>query len=217
MEGGGTYQFNDTNKEAIEEEEVILIAEEDVAEGLQTCHKSLMGRIFVDRSFSTGTMEGAMYAIWGKPEGFRVMEKGNNLFQFFFEKETDAMRIERGSPWLLKGYVLHVRRWVEDVESKEMQISSFPLWAQLWGLPEQYKTIEVGHKLIGLRYERIGIFCTYCAHIGHEARQCQLFLQDSAENNIKQDCIGEWVKAKQTGKRIERKEGSIPDWIKNTS
>ncbi|MED6119362.1 hypothetical protein PIB30_011165 [Stylosanthes scabra] len=227
MEGGGIYQFHDINKEANEDEEVILIAEEDVAEGLQTCHKSLMGRIFADRSFSTGTMEGAMYAIWGKPKGFRV----------------------------------------EDVESKEMQISSFPLWAQLWGLPEQYKAIEVGHKLgsklgsindidffevkgkesriikvrveiegikkikdnlkildpngkqleIGLRYERIGIFCTYYTHIGHEARHCQLFLQDSAENNIKQDCIGEWVKANQTSKRIERKEGSIHDWIKNTS
>ena len=35
------------------------------------------------------------------------------------------------------------------------------------------KTIEVLFKC-----ERLGCFCNYCAHIGHEARVCPRFLED---------------------------------------
>ncbi|MED6127256.1 hypothetical protein PIB30_086353 [Stylosanthes scabra] len=60
-------------------------------------------------------------------------------------------------------------------------------------------------KEVGLRYEHLEIVCTYCAHIDHEARHCQLFLQHSSDKQIQPDAIGEWVKTNQIGRRIERK------------
>ncbi|KAL4317001.1 hypothetical protein AHAS_Ahas15G0341400 [Arachis hypogaea] len=135
-------------------------------------------------------------------------------------------------------------------------ISTLPVRVQVWGLPEQFKTLEVGCKLgsklglitdidffkvkgkesriikakveleddkklrdsmklmgpnqqpleVGLRYERIGVFCTYCASHGHETRNCQLFLEDSSKSQIKQESIGDWVKADQVGRRVERQK-----------
>ncbi|MED6207313.1 hypothetical protein PIB30_034635 [Stylosanthes scabra] len=32
---------------------------------------------------------------------------------------------------------------------------------------------------IGIRYERIGIFCNYCGHVGHEIRNCSTQIDDS--------------------------------------
>ncbi|MED6127254.1 hypothetical protein PIB30_086351 [Stylosanthes scabra] len=62
------------------EDEVVYFAAEGISEGIQTCHKSLSGRMFSDRFFSIGTMEGAMAAIWGIPEGFQEECHAPNSF-----------------------------------------------------------------------------------------------------------------------------------------
>ena len=81
-----------------------------------------------DKTFSTGTMENALGAIWGRPEGFRVLEHGDNVYQFFFEREIDALRIELGSPWLFKNYILCLRRWKEGMQIEEEDFSTVPVW-----------------------------------------------------------------------------------------
>ncbi|RYR03739.1 hypothetical protein Ahy_B06g083008 [Arachis hypogaea] len=91
-------------------------------------------------------MGNALKAIWGNLEGFSVSDKGDN-FQFFFNKEVDILRVKRGSPWLFKDYVLHVKRWKEDQKGDEEIISNFSIWIQFWGLPESFKTLEGGRKL----------------------------------------------------------------------
>ncbi|MED6147115.1 hypothetical protein PIB30_040967 [Stylosanthes scabra] len=55
---------------------------------------------------------------------------------------------------------------------------------------------------IGVRYERIGVVCLYCAELGHGSRNCPTLLEDSQHNRIKQEKLGEWVKADQVGKRL---------------
>nr|XP_025636167.1 uncharacterized protein LOC112730290 [Arachis hypogaea] len=231
---------------------VILLEEADISKGINACSNSLYGRLFASKTFSIGTMGNALKAIWGNPEGFSVSDKGDNSFQFFFNKEVDVLRVERGSPWLFKDYVLHVKRWKEDQNCDEEIISNFPVWVQFWGLPESFKTLEVGRKLgenlgtvlevgkfqmrgretrivkakinidaarqvrdqlivagpnkkeveVALRYERLGKFCTYCAKLGHEVKNCHDLLKDTESEMVKEDDIGEWVKASQVGTRI---------------
>ena len=57
-----------------------------------------MGRLLADKSFSLGTVENALGVLWGHPVGFRVLDHGNNVYQFFFDREVDVLRIEMGSP-----------------------------------------------------------------------------------------------------------------------
>ncbi|MED6186428.1 hypothetical protein PIB30_066628 [Stylosanthes scabra] len=204
-------------------EEVVLLEEEDISAGFRLCEKSLLGRIFADRSFSVGTMESAMGAIWFRPVGLRVAD---------------------------------LEKWKDGVSYDDEYLRCFPLWVQFWGLPEQFKILEIGLKLarrigetievdlfevkgrenqivkarvnlnglnkirdslrlagpnldqveVGLRYERVGIVCLYCAELGHTSQNCQTLLEDSQQNRVRQEALGEWIKADQVGRRVSSDE-----------
>nr|XP_025692947.1 uncharacterized protein LOC112795221 [Arachis hypogaea] len=123
-----------------EENKVISYANEDIQEGIEKCSKSLIGRLLADRQFSRGTLEAAIYAIWSQPEGFKVLEHGSNLYQFFFEKEIDVLRIEKGAPWIFKNYILNLKQWRENFPVCDAEFTSVPIWIQIWGFLEQCKT-----------------------------------------------------------------------------
>ncbi|MED6136411.1 hypothetical protein PIB30_055909 [Stylosanthes scabra] len=111
----------------------------DVKENTEDSSKSLVGRIMADRSFSFGLIEGAFTAIWNYPKDLKIKPLGDNTYHFFFAKETDLLRVERGSPWLFKQYLLHVQRWNSNYELGALTFSIIPMWIQLWDMPESCK------------------------------------------------------------------------------
>ncbi|MED6208567.1 hypothetical protein PIB30_046443 [Stylosanthes scabra] len=155
-------------------EDVILV-EDDISKSFRVCAKSLIGRIFADRIFSIGTMESAMGAIWSKPGGFRVadLEIGRKL----------ARRI---------GEVMEVDLF--EVKGKESRILKVKI--DLNGLKRVKDSLKLsgpnlGQMEIGLRYERLGIICLYCAGLGHISRNCQTLLEDCQQNRVRQEALGE--------------------------
>ena len=141
-------------------DDILFSKEEDARKGIEECSKSLIGRILADRSFNFGTMEAALGGIWGHPHGFRVMDHGDSIFQFFFSKEVDALRVEGGAPWLFKHYILNLKRWRNDLKIEEEELIHVPIWIQLWGMPKHFKTMELGRKIgdrIG-EVKDVGIF-----------------------------------------------------------
>ncbi|MED6133538.1 hypothetical protein PIB30_029232 [Stylosanthes scabra] len=201
-------------------EEAMVLEEEDISESFRLCENSLIGRIFADRLFSVGTMEGAMDAIWSKPSGFGVAELGKNLFHFFFDNVNEVNRIVNGSPWLFKGFILHLEKWRQglarrigevlevdlfDVRGKENRIMKARV--ELLGSSKIGDSLKLsGPNLvqmeIGLRYERIRAICLYCAELGHGARNCQTLPEDSMHSRVRQEALGEWVKADQVGRHL---------------
>ncbi|XP_016195665.1 uncharacterized protein LOC107636687 [Arachis ipaensis] len=132
----------------LEEEEIIItVGGEDIQDGISRCEKSLIGRLLADRLFSGGTVEVALQAIWRHPKGFRVTDHGGNLFQFYFDDEMDVTRIERGAPWLFKNFILNLKRWNVHDPITDADFTYVPIWIQFWGLPEHYKTRELGRKI----------------------------------------------------------------------
>ncbi|XP_020973148.1 uncharacterized protein LOC107634016 [Arachis ipaensis] len=90
-----------------------------------------------------------MYSIWRQPEDFKVVDHGENIFQFFFGDEKDMLRFERGAPWLFKNYIQNLRRWKEDENNAKIYFVHVLIWIQIRGLLEQFKTKESGRKIGG--------------------------------------------------------------------
>ncbi|RYR49961.1 hypothetical protein Ahy_A07g036487 [Arachis hypogaea] len=178
--------------EVLEEDQIIQFGEEDIKEGLEKCTRSLVGRLMADRKFSAGTLEAALLAIWRQPVGFKILDHGGNVFQLFFEKEIEMIRIENGAPWLFKNYILNLKRWKGEDSIVETEFLKVPIWIQLWGLPEHCKTKELGRKL---------------GRVMGEVMDVDLFILRGKEEQIVKVQIG----AKQFGRRVSsQKENQNP-------
>ncbi|MDV3200530.1 MAG: hypothetical protein Q8875_02730 [Pigeon pea little leaf phytoplasma] len=72
---------------------------------------------------------------------------------------------------------------------------------------------------LSAKYERIGNFCNYCGHIGHEQRTCSTLLEDSVAGRVQEEKWGTWLKADQGGKRWsdDNKENTNPSQPRITS
>ncbi|XP_057745439.1 uncharacterized protein LOC130963326 [Arachis stenosperma] len=240
-------------------EEIVCLSEDDIKSGLEDCSRSLVGRLMADRSFSMGMIEAAFFAIWNQPEGFCLKYHCENIYQFFFAKEADVIRVERGSPWLFKQYVIHVRRWNAEMNIEEADYSLIPTWIQLWGMPDHCKTKEAAHKIgerlgevlevetylmrskedwimkvrinlnvthtlkqiirmaspdkkifeVQLKYERLGIYYSFCGFIGHDSRNCSKLLENSVDLNQKEERWSTQLRAEFTGWKLEDNKENV--------
>ncbi|XP_072076658.1 uncharacterized protein [Arachis hypogaea] len=177
---------------------VILLEEANISKGINAYSNSLYGRLFASKTFSIGTMGNALKAIWGNPEGFSVSDKGDNSFQFFFNKEMDVLRVERvwvqfwGLPESFK--TLKVGRKLGENLGTVLEVGKFQMRGRETRIVKAKINIDAARQVrnqlivvgpnkkeveVALRYERLGKFCTYCAKLGHEVKNCHDLLKDT--------------------------------------
>ena len=67
-----------------EEEMVIPISDHSRADLLEDCSLSLFGRLLTDRQQNTRALKSTLRAAWKMGSDLRIIEVGNNAFQFKF-------------------------------------------------------------------------------------------------------------------------------------
>ncbi|KAJ1406258.1 Zinc knuckle CX2CX4HX4C [Sesbania bispinosa] len=118
----------------------IIYDDEDVEEGIDSCSKSLIGRILTQKPIHTNSLQSAL-------AGIRVEKIVPKTFQFYFDDEADVNRILKGSPWLFRNSWLILRRWVRDHNVDSFDFTSAAVRVQLWGLPTHCRTPKMGTKI----------------------------------------------------------------------
>ncbi|XP_072058073.1 uncharacterized protein [Arachis hypogaea] len=96
------------------------------------------------------------------------------------------MRVEKGSPYLFKDFVLHIQRWVPKTDRVTQEINKYLVWIQFWWFPKYYKTTKVGRKLgnkIGIVLD-VGLFNVK----GRETRIVKAKVDMNAGKRVK-DCL----------------------------
>ncbi|KAF7802792.1 cysteine desulfurase mitochondrial-like [Senna tora] len=126
---------------------MVLIDEEDVANGVEKFRRVLIGKLISTKQANLGALENAFRNIWRQPRGFKGEKTGHNLFLFHFNDEEAMNREMEGGPWSFRNRWLVLLTWRCGITENDKAFSRVKLWVQIWGAPLHCRTEKVARKL----------------------------------------------------------------------
>ena len=75
------------------------------------------------------------------------MDVGNNVLQFKFGSEYQLKWVEQNGPWNFDNNLLLLCRWRRGLSAANIKFTHSPFWVQIWGLPFELMSEEVGREL----------------------------------------------------------------------
>ena len=85
-----------------EEEVQIVVSGEDKAEMLEQCALSMVGRLLTNRKQNQRALKNTLRLAWKASPNLRIVEVGNDIFQFKFSNECQLQWVETNGPWNLR-------------------------------------------------------------------------------------------------------------------
>ena len=79
----------------------------------------------------------------------KIVEVGENILQFKFSSRCQLEWVERNGPWNFENNLLLLCRLRKGLSSANIVFTYTPLWVQIWGLPFEHMTEEVGRDIGG--------------------------------------------------------------------
>ncbi|KAG5548319.1 hypothetical protein RHGRI_013877 [Rhododendron griersonianum] len=104
--------FHLTNAESTE----VTIVEDDIKLSEAECRRSLIGKVVSSKMANLHGIRNTMGPLWGNPSGFKVVEIGDNLYQFVFGLEEDLVRVFAGKPWFFNNSFLILTKWHTEMK-----------------------------------------------------------------------------------------------------
>jgi hypothetical protein len=94
-----------------EEEGGFLISAEKSETAAEECVLSLFGRFLSSNSYNRQAIREVMQRAWRMGTNLRIVDVGNNIFQFQFPTASQWDWVFDNGPWLFDNDVLLLHRW----------------------------------------------------------------------------------------------------------
>ncbi|XP_050280419.1 uncharacterized protein LOC126721431 [Quercus robur] len=130
-----------------EEEEEITITTKNRADLLEECALSLFGRLLSERNQNIRALKSTLKSAWKMGSDLQIVEVGNNVLQFKFNSEYQMQWVERNGPWNFENNLLLLCRWRKGLSASNIVFTHSPFWVQIWDLPFEHMSMEVGREL----------------------------------------------------------------------
>nr|POE55704.1 hypothetical protein CFP56_27740 [Quercus suber] len=144
-----------------EEEEEISIKSRCKSNLLEECSLSLFGRLLADRNQNLRALKNTLRMAWKMGSDLQIVDVGSGIMQ-----------------------------WRRGLSAINISFTHSPFWVQIWGLPFELMSDEVGREL----GNNIGRFIE-CGRLGRDEKHCT---ELSNQQNPRQ--YGEWLRAQGNSK-----------------
>ena len=132
-----------------EEEKDIFISSKSTLDLLEECVLSLFGKLLAYRQQNQHAFKNTLRLAWKMGSNLKIVEVGENIMQFKFSSRCQLEWVERNGPWNFENNLLLLCRWRKGLSSANIVFTHTPLWVQIWGLPFEHMTEEVGRDIGG--------------------------------------------------------------------
>ena len=130
-----------------EEEEAIPISVTNCSSLLEECSLNLFGRLLFDRQQKQHALKNTLKSARKMGSNKRIVEVGNNILQFKFSSKYQMEWVERCGPWSFNNNLLLLYRWKKGLTSTNISFTHSPFWVQIWGLPFEHMSQDVGEEI----------------------------------------------------------------------
>ena len=117
------------------------------SELLEECALSLFGRLLADRNQNSRALKSTLRSAWKLGSDLRIVDVGKNIFQFKFNSKYQMEWVERNGLWNFDNNLLLMCRWRKRLSITNISFTHSPFWVQVWGLPFENMSEEVGRDL----------------------------------------------------------------------
>ena len=130
-----------------EEEENSSISTTSKSELLEEFALSLFGRFLADQNQNLRALKSTLTSAWKLGSDLRIVDVGKNIFQFKFNSKYQMEWVEMNGPWNFDNNLLLMCRWTKGLSVTNISFTHSPFWVQVWGLPFENMSKEVGRDL----------------------------------------------------------------------
>ena len=114
-----------------EEADDIVITSITRAELLEECSLSLFRCLLTDCQQNQRAFKNTLKTAWKMGSDLRIMEVGNNVFQFKFGSVCQLEWVERSGPWNFDNNLLLLCRWRKGLTASNILFTYAPFWVQV--------------------------------------------------------------------------------------
>ncbi|KAJ1415430.1 Zinc knuckle CX2CX4HX4C [Sesbania bispinosa] len=172
----------------------IIYDEEDVADGVESCSRSLIGRIITQKPIHVNSLQNALMGIWCNPKGTKKIGiKVGACLGKVMDSEIYENR-ERGT---------YIRLLVE-INNQKPLLTGIPVGSQ-----------KDGVTWVDFRYEKVPKFCYQCGCIGHNEDICKNPPSGSSGEQAEEKTFGPWLRAAHIGWKVihDQKQRRCLKWF----
>ena len=130
-----------------DEEEDIQISSMNRFDLIEECALSLFGKLLTDRHQNQRALKSTLRAAWKMGLNLRIVDVGENIYQFKFSSEYQLEWVEKKGPWNFDNNLLLLYRWRKGLSVSNITFTHVPFWVQIWGLPFENLYKDVGKDL----------------------------------------------------------------------
>ena len=109
-----------------EEEVHILVSGEGRFELLVECSLSLMGCLLTNMKQNKQALKNTLRLAWKVGPDLRIVEVGNNIYQFKFSNKHQLKWVESNSPWNFENNLLLLQRWKRGMTANNIIFTHSP-------------------------------------------------------------------------------------------
>jgi sporulation protein YlmC with PRC-barrel domain len=121
----------------------VVIGVEEAKVYHQAARWMAIGKVLTNRSFSSEALFGKMKSVWNLARDPSCREAGENLFIFQMHCLGDWKKVVHQGPWTFRGWGLIIEDYDGISAPEEFVFSGMHVWAQIHGVPELYRKVEV--------------------------------------------------------------------------